>query len=265
MRCPRIGAMQFLVLSALLYGPGRPRREIIKHISWSRKLKSFDELMRKLHRFGFVQKSRVVRIRNRVETDAVWSITIAGREVWRETADFYLWTIEHIAKTDLSGSTSHTDDSDPVVFEEEIPFVKKNQNWRKPTSAEEQRLLANTKPEFVRFYRMFVALNISIEELASAEVEDVADNGRFLHINGQVAVLNEGDRSIVIDAIGDRTAGPLLLRPNGKCWLLKHVLEMFSLLRKQAGIPFGVTLAAGGPGHVKHRKKKQPVKQRIPG
>lgn len=113
MQTPTIAHIHFLILSALIDGREKRLGEIGRQTGLinakGHSTGYAANQVQKLFYWGFIEKTDVVakdpqdlngrgRRRHRLHTYRMVRITDAGRQVWQETLDFYLFVSQHVAE-----------------------------------------------------------------------------------------------------------------------------------------------------------------------
>ena len=168
----------------------------------------------------------------------------------------------------------------PILDKIEKPCGR--QRDRIPTKAEIEAILAIATPEFWLIYQSLRHCGARPNELCRTTVADlrwdedgergtiVLEKHKTAKKTGKPRLIPVGKRlaELIRESLGDRTEGPLFLRPNGKPWTTQTLSSNFRRLRQKAGLPddlclyltrhehgtvitekFGIKAAADALGH----------------
>jgi len=132
----------------------------------------------------------------------------------------------------------------PIVKKLEKPTGRRRQ--RIPTDAEREQLLEKASTEFRRMYEALRRTGARPGELCAAKIEDWDRPARVIVLaqhktareTGQPRRIGVGTKlePLLIEAIGDRTAGPIFLDERGLPWTVKRLSKRHLRLRDRAGL-----------------------------
>lgn len=122
-----------------------------------------------------------------------------------------------------------------------------------PTREQTQALLEHLAPEFRPLFRALRLTGARPGELCAAEIADwdqaagmiVRQRHKTARKTGRPRIIPVGHPSLVEilrAAIGERTSGPIFLRPSGKAWTVTAASRMYRLARRAAGLPESLVL-----------------------
>jgi len=237
MDIPQLTHQAFFVLSLLIRHGELRAAEVVRRAEG---IASVNELLRKLHRRGLVDK-REATLRGRAPRETIFSATRHGRDAFQDQLDFYLCVAQG---TGAEGGTRKAEGG------------KRTDRKRGATPAERERLLAVAPLEFAPLLATVWELaDVSIDELAAADVGDFdAAAGRLTVGDGDcrrdVALSPEATEAVA-QAAGARDDGPLFVPRKRRRWNVARASEAFRQLRKRAGVSADVGM--------RHRPDAQPV------
>ncbi len=173
---------------------------------------------------------------------SAYRITAAGRRVWNETADFWLFTIKQATEKTKRRKRPRPKREfrvDPLRYRTPRPD-------RRPTPEEAERLLSQAPLGFAFLCRALWTGIFSFRELATLDVADVdlAAGTVRLSLRGRrirIPIAAEL-RPLVEAAIGDREAGPVFCNRRGWEWSDCRFRQVFEELRRAAGLPGEIAL-----------------------
>lgn len=145
METPPLSHRKFQILCALIDGREKGSRQVRDEIGYHPQATVFSRQCRQLQVDGLIERHDVVHYRThsatgrrldrreRFQTLAMLKITEAGREAWRETADWYLYYIERFAG-----------ESPPQADAEELAVVTRMPHEPNLEAEERARQLTNS-------------------------------------------------------------------------------------------------------------------------
>jgi integrase len=134
--------------------------------------------------------------------------------------------------------------ANPVVAK--LPKPAGRRRTRIPTPEETQRLLENATPEFRRVYQALRQSGARPNEICRATIADwkrpqqviILEEHKTAEKTGEVRRIAVGARmeQLLLEAVGDRTDGPIFLSPTGRPWTPQRLSTIYCQLRKKAGL-----------------------------
>ena len=238
---------EFLFLTALFDGTARTFEEMAAEIGWRVCQAHFSKIVWRHSQYGWIERGRFEqRTRRNGKTirrqRSAYRITEAGRRVWNETADFWLFTIKQAtgkAKRRKRARPEREFRVDPLRYRAPRPD-------RRPTPEEAERLFNGAPAGFVLFCRAIWTNVFSLDELRSLRVEDVdlAAGRLFVSLQGHRKRLPIAPelRPLIQNAIGERRAGPVFCNRIGRAWTAACACKNFARQRRAAGLPDEIAL-----------------------
>lgn len=233
MQIPTIGHREFSILSVLLDGGLRSMNDLreVLQVQWMSRA-SLTKNCTRLVRGGLIERRDALgRRRGRPCRIAVLSITPDGRQAWRETADFYSF---------LLGEFQSPPPSERFLSVGEVRGAAARLR-RLPTPAEARRIARHATPAELLFWRILQQTQeLRQAEICALSVPDVDPQARTVHVRGsrrRSLTAGPGLLNLLLQAIGERSAGLVLLREDGSAWTPRRFRRRWMLLRQKAGVP----------------------------
>lgn len=139
----------------------------------------------------------------------------------------------------------------PLIPKQKKPAGRKREML--PTVEETKLILAQGAADFVAIYRALRMTGARPGELTRATIADidrregliVLEHHKTAEKTGKprkIAIGHPALADILDAAIGDRTSGPIFLRPQGKPWTVDALSAAYRKARRAAGLPEGLVL-----------------------
>lgn len=234
---------EFQFLTALLDGQAKTFEEVTAKAHWRLSQDHFGCIVRAHSRYGWIERGRFEQTLERNgrtvrQPRSCYRITEAGRRVWNETAEFWLFTINQAAEKERGRKKAPRPQRE---FRPAPLQYRPRRSDRLPNAEEADRLLRPAPLGFALLCRALWTGIFSFRELAPLRVADVDLAAGTINVSlrgrrSRIPIAPEL-RPLIEAAIGDRETGPVFCNRRGGEWKESRLLNVFQQLRQAAGLP----------------------------
>lgn len=258
MRPPEIEGAMFIAACGLYHGPAT-LDELHELTEWETTRDNLIKTLSELRGRALAERGDIERRADSGEAETVFGyrLTDDGRRAVMETIDNYLFIVKRFTDPNEAAKIARPE---VLSFTIRDDGPERPHRDRHPFPSELDILLGEAPPEAGPPIRVILGARLHARDVCGLLVEDFDRAAGALAIAGRVVRLAPELQRVIIEAIGERGAGPLFVRPTGRAWNSEALSNAFREARDAAGLERDLVLIGRHHNH-KGRQHQHQRKQ----